>query len=101
MLTLIVIVIMMGFPTAFTLMGLGMFFGYIAFYDPAHPWFDNRVFDLMVERTYGAMTNDVLISIPLFVLMGYVMERGALVDKTFYRSSSRSGKCRPRSPSPR
>jgi TRAP-type mannitol/chloroaromatic compound transport system permease large subunit len=84
MLMLIVIVIMMGFPTAFTLMGLGMMFGYIAFYDPAHSWADNRVFDLMVERTYGAMNNDVLISIPLFVLMGYVMERGALVDKMFY-----------------
>jgi TRAP-type mannitol/chloroaromatic compound transport system permease large subunit len=84
MLTLIVVVIMMGFPTAFTLMGLGMFFGYIAFYVPGAAWHDNRVFDLMVERTYGAMTNDVLISIPLFVLMGYVMERGALVDKMFY-----------------
>src|SRR5215467_2773346 len=85
MLALIVIVIMMGFPTAFTLMGLGIFFGYIAFYDPAHTSLaDNRVFDLMVQRTYGAMTNDVLISIPLFVLMGYVMERGALVDKMFY-----------------
>jgi len=84
MLTLIVIVIMMGFPTAFTLIGLGMMFGFIAFYDPAHSWTDNRVFDLMVERTYGAMNNDVLISIPLFVLMGYVMERGALVDKMFY-----------------
>src|SRR5438034_1057015 len=84
MLTLIVLVIMMGFPTAFTLMGLGIFFGYIAFYDPTHSWANNRVFDLMVERTYGAMTNDVLISIPLFVLMGYVMERGALVDKMFY-----------------
>jgi TRAP-type mannitol/chloroaromatic compound transport system permease large subunit len=76
---------MMGFPTAFTLMGLGIFFGYIAFYDPSHVSLaDNRVFDLMVQRTYGAMTNDVLISIPLFVLMGYVMERGALVDKMFY-----------------
>jgi TRAP-type mannitol/chloroaromatic compound transport system permease large subunit len=84
MLGLIVVVIMMGFPTAFTLMGLGMMFGYVAFYDPAHSWTDNRVFDLMVERTYGAMNNDVLISIPLFVLMGYVMERGALVDKMFY-----------------
>jgi TRAP-type mannitol/chloroaromatic compound transport system permease large subunit len=84
MLGLIVVVIMMGFPTAFTLMGLGMFFGYIAFYDPTH-WFGaNKVFELMVQRTYGAMTNDVLISIPLFVLMGYVMERGALVDKMFY-----------------
>src|SRR2546423_14702082 len=84
MLALIVVVIMLGFPTAFTLMGLGMFFGYIAFYDPMQLFSDNRVFDLMVQRTYGAMTNDVLISIPLFVLMGYVMERGALVDKMFY-----------------
>ena len=84
MLALIVVVIMMGFATAFTLMGLGMFFGFIAFYDPAQSWTHNRVFDLMVQRTYGAMTNDVLISIPLFVLMGYVMERGALVDKMFY-----------------
>jgi len=84
MLGLIVVVIMMGFPTAFTLMGLGIVFGYIAFYDPHLAFSDNRVFDLMVQRTYGAMTNDVLISIPLFVLMGYVMERGALVDKMFY-----------------
>jgi TRAP-type mannitol/chloroaromatic compound transport system permease large subunit len=84
MLGLIVVVIMMGFPTAFTLMGLGMFFGYIAFYDPTHLFTENKVFELMVQRTYGAMTNDVLISIPLFVLMGYVMERGALVDKMFY-----------------
>jgi TRAP-type mannitol/chloroaromatic compound transport system permease large subunit len=84
MLTLIVIVIMMGFATAFTLMGLGIIFGFIAFYDPGQAWTHNKVFDLMVQRTYGAMTNDVLISIPLFVLMGYVMERGALVDKMFY-----------------
>ena len=84
MLVLIVVVIMMGFATAFTLMGLGIFFGYIAFFNPAEHWWQNRVFDLMVHRTYGAMTNDVLISIPLFVLMGYVMERGALVDKMFY-----------------
>ncbi|SDJ27170.1 Tripartite ATP-independent transporter, DctM component [Bradyrhizobium sp. Rc2d] len=84
MLTLIVVVIMMGFATAFTLMGLGMFFGFIAFYDPSQNWTHNKVFELMVQRSYGAMTNDVLISIPLFVLMGYVMERGALVDKMFY-----------------
>ncbi len=84
MLGLIVVVIMMGFATAFTLMGLGIVFGFIAFYTPGQPWADNKIFALMVQRTYGAMTNDVLISIPLFVLMGYVMERGALVDKMFY-----------------
>ena len=84
MLGLIVVVIMMGFPTAFTLMGLGMVFGFTAFYDPSQPWMDNKVFNLMVQRTFGAMTNDTLLSIPLFVLMGYVMERGALVDKMFH-----------------
>jgi len=84
MLVLIVVVIMMGFPTAFTLMGLGIVFGFIAYFKSGQAWQDNLVFDLMVQRTYGAMTNDVLISIPLFVLMGYVMERGALVDKMFY-----------------
>jgi TRAP-type mannitol/chloroaromatic compound transport system permease large subunit len=84
MLVLIVVVIIMGFPTAFTLMGLGMFFGFIAYFTADQPWTHNLIFELMVQRTYGAMTNDVLISIPLFVLMGYVMERGALVDKMFY-----------------
>src|SRR6476660_4817301 len=84
MLGLIVVAIMMGVPTAFTLMGLGMLFGYVAFWDPASGWTDNRVFDLFVERTYGVMINDTLLSIPLFVLMGYVMERGALVDRMFY-----------------
>ncbi|NBY03897.1 MAG: TRAP transporter large permease subunit, partial [Betaproteobacteria bacterium] len=84
MLSLIVVVIMLGFPTAFTLMGLGMAFGFGAFYEPGAPWLDNKVFNLMVQRAFGAMTNDTLLSIPLFVLMGYVMERGALVDKMFH-----------------
>jgi TRAP-type mannitol/chloroaromatic compound transport system permease large subunit len=83
MLGLIVVVIMMGFPTAFTLMGLGMMFGFYAFYDPATPFWSNKIFDLMVQRAFGAMNNDTLLSIPLFVLMGYVMERGALVEKMF------------------
>ena len=84
MLGLIVVAIMMGFPTAFTLMGLGMIFGYIAFWDPAHHWWQSRIFDLMVQRTYGVMTNDTLLSVPLFVFMGYIMERAALVDRMFH-----------------
>ncbi len=84
MLCLVVVVILMGFPTAFTLMGLGMGFGFVAFYDPSQHWLDNKVFNLMVQRTFGAMTNDTLLSIPLFVLMGYIMERGALVDRMFH-----------------
>jgi TRAP-type mannitol/chloroaromatic compound transport system permease large subunit len=84
MLGLIVIAIMMGFPTAFTLMGLGMLFGFLAFWNPASHWYDNQVFDLMVQRTYGVMTNDTLLSVPLFVFMGYIMERAALVDRMFH-----------------
>ena len=84
MLGLIVIAIMMGFPTAFTLMGLGMVFGFLAFWIPGQHWYDNRVFDLMVQRTYGVMVNDTLLSVPLFVFMGYIMERAALVDRMFH-----------------
>ena len=84
MLGLIVVAIMMGYPTAFTLMGLGMVFGFIAFLDPSAHWYDNRVFDLIAQRTYGVMTNDTLLSVPLFVFMGYVMERAALVDRMFH-----------------
>ena len=84
MLGLIVAAIMMGFPTAFTLMGLGMIFGYLAFWDPAQHWWQNRIFDLIVQRTYGVMVNDTLLSVPLFVFMGYIMERAALVDRMFH-----------------
>jgi TRAP-type mannitol/chloroaromatic compound transport system permease large subunit len=84
MLGLIVIAIMMGFPTAFTLMGLGMVFGFLAFWIPGQHWYDNRIFDLMVQRTYGVMVNDTLLSVPLFVFMGYIMERAALVDRMFH-----------------
>jgi TRAP-type mannitol/chloroaromatic compound transport system permease large subunit len=83
MLGLIVAAIMMGFPTAFTLMGMGMLFGALAFYDVSQHWWENRIFDLMVQRTFGAMNNDTLISIPLFVFMGYLIERAALVDRMF------------------
>ena len=83
MLALIVVAIMLGFPTAFTLMGLGMLFGFYAFHERGQPFADNRVFDLMVQRTYGVMTNDVLISIPLFVFMGYIIERANVIDRLF------------------
>src|ERR687892_556714 len=84
MLGLIVVAIMMGFPTAFTLMGLGMIFGFLAFWYSGQHWYDSPIFDLIVQRTYGVMTNDTLLSVPLFVFMGYVMERAALVDGMFH-----------------
>jgi tripartite ATP-independent transporter DctM subunit len=75
MLALFVVFIMFGFPIAFTLMALGIFFGYYAMGD--------LVFHLVVQRTYSVMTNDVLISIPLFVFMGYIIERANILDRLF------------------
>src|SRR5215217_4321073 len=83
MLALIVVAIMLGFPTAFTLMGMGMFFGWLA-YRSVNPALANRqILDLMVQRAYSVMSNDVLISIPLFVFMGYLVERANLIEKLF------------------
>ncbi|MCM0028334.1 MAG: TRAP transporter large permease subunit [Polynucleobacter sp.] len=83
MLSLVVVAIMLGFPTAFTLMGMGMIFTFIAysFADPSLA-LDNTL-SLMVQRAYAVMTNDVLISIPLFVFMGYLVERANLIEKLF------------------
>jgi len=75
MLALFVVFIMFGFPIAFTLMALGVGFGYSAMGD--------TVFSLVVQRTYSVMTNDVLISIPLFVFMGYIIERANILDRLF------------------
>ena len=83
MLSLVVVAIMLGFPTAFTLMGMGMIFTFIAysFSDPSLAL--ANTLSLMVQRTYAVMTNDVLISIPLFVFMGYLVERANLIEKLF------------------
>ena len=83
MLGLIVVAILLGFPTAFTLMGLGMLFGFVAFYRPGQPFMSNPIFDQMVLRTYGVMTNDVVLSVPLFVFMGYLIERANIIDRLF------------------
>src|SRR5438093_3249607 len=84
MLALICVGIMLGFPTAFTLMGMGVFFAWLA-YRSVNPALANRqVLDLFVQRTYGVMSNDVLIAIPLFLFMGYLVERAKLIDKLFH-----------------
>src|SRR5262245_33569351 len=75
MLALFVVFILFGFPIAFTLMALGVFFGYFAMGD--------LIFSLLVQRSYSVMTNDVLISIPLFVFMGYIIERANILDRLF------------------
>ena len=85
MLSLVVVAIMLGFPTAFTLMGMGMIFALFAFLSQGEGTTQavDRTLALMVQRAFSVMTNDVLISIPLFVFMGYLVERANLIEKLF------------------
>jgi TRAP-type mannitol/chloroaromatic compound transport system permease large subunit len=83
MLALIVVAIMLGFPTAFTLMGMGVLFAWLAYRSVAPETAVRQTLDLMVQRAYSVMSNDVLISIPLFVFMGYLVERANLIEKLF------------------
>ena len=83
MLALIVVAIMLGFPTAFTLMGMGTFFGWLAYRSVNPELATRQILDLMVQRAYSVMSNDVLIAIPLFVFMGYLVERANLIEKLF------------------
>jgi TRAP-type mannitol/chloroaromatic compound transport system permease large subunit len=83
MLALIVLAILLGFPTAFTLMGMGVIFAWLAYRD-GDP--DNAIgwtLDLMVHRAYAVMYNDVLIAVPLFIFMGYLVERANLIERLF------------------
>ncbi|MFC7297949.1 TRAP transporter large permease [Herminiimonas aquatilis] len=83
MLALVVVAIMLGFPTAFTLMGMGVMFAWFAFYSRDPSLATQQTLDLMVQRAYSVMANDVLISIPLFIFMGYLVERANLIEKLF------------------
>jgi tripartite ATP-independent transporter DctM subunit len=107
MLLILILAIFLGFPVAFTLMALGVGFGYYAYFDAGRMWrayeravesgadswtlteswvggfFNNRIFDLFVNQTYSVMANDVLTAIPLFLFMGYIVERANIVDRLF------------------
>ena len=107
MLGVFLIAIFLGFPIAFTLMALAVIFGYYAYFEPDRMWrtyeravadgadswtltetwvggfFNNNVFDLFVNQTYSVMTNDVLTAVPLFLFMGYIVERANIVSRLF------------------
>jgi tripartite ATP-independent transporter DctM subunit len=106
MLGIFITLVFLGFPIAYTLMAMGIGFGYYAYYDGARMWrafdrlgddagwwdqtslwteglFNNRIFDLFINQTYNVMSNDVLTAVPLFLFMGYVVERANIVDRLF------------------
>ncbi len=78
--------VLLGFPIAFTLMAMGVGFGYYAYFDPTRMehLFDNRIFQLFVQNTYTVMDNTVLTAVPLFLFMGYLVERAGIVSRLFF-----------------
>ena len=84
MLGLFIFIIMLGFPIAFTLMAMGVSFGYYAYYTAGQDFFENRVFTLLVQKTFEVTSSDVLVAVPLFLFMGYLVERANILDRLFY-----------------
>jgi tripartite ATP-independent transporter DctM subunit len=106
MLGIFILLVFLGFPIAFTLMALGIGFGYFAYFDAGRQWrtldrleegagvlerwsawfegfLNNRIFDLFINQTYTVMSNEVLTAVPLFLFMGYIVERANIVDRLF------------------
>jgi len=88
MLSLFIVLVLLGFPVAFTLLAMGVAFGYFAYHDAADievfgDYFENNIFYLLNQNTYSVMENDTLVAVPLFLFMGYVVERANIVDRLF------------------
>ena len=79
-----IFIILLGFPIAFTLMAMGVGFGFYAYYVPGQEFFDSRVFYLLSQNTFSIMNNDVLTAVPLFLFMGYMIERANILDRLFH-----------------
>ena len=86
MMGIFLMAVLLGFPIAFTLMAMGVGFGYYAYFDPSRMdhLFDNRIFSLFVQNTYTVMDNNVLTAVPLFLFMGYLVERAGIVSRLFF-----------------
>ncbi|MGE0153074.1 MAG: TRAP transporter large permease subunit [Reyranellaceae bacterium] len=84
MLGLFLFVIMLGFPIAFSLIAMGVGFGFYAYYTPGQAIFDNRVFTLLVQKSFEVSSSDTLVAVPLFLFMGYLIERASILDRLFH-----------------
>ena len=71
------LVLLLGFPVAFTLAGVALAFGLIG---QSLDIFDMGFFYALPQRIYGTMTNEVLIAVPLFVFMGTMLERARVAE---------------------
>jgi tripartite ATP-independent transporter DctM subunit len=75
MLAIMIGAIFIGFPISFTLLFLGLVFGYFGL--------GTIVFDLAYFQTIGLMKEQTLAAVPLFIFMGYVVEQAGLMERLF------------------
>jgi len=82
-----IFIVLLGFPIGFTLLAIGIIFGYYAYLDPEKIQqtgiLNNRIFELVINNTFSVMENHVLIAVPLFLFMGYIVERSGIIAKLF------------------
>jgi len=83
MLSTFIFLVLLGFPIAFTLVSMGVGFGYYAYFQ-ADNLLNNQIFNLLNQNTYSVMESDILVAIPLFLFMGYVVERANIVNRLFF-----------------
>ena len=83
MLSTFIFLVLLGFPIAFTLVSMGVGFGYYAYFQ-ADNLLNNQIFYLLNQNTYSVMESDILVAIPLFLFMGYVVERANIVNRLFF-----------------
>jgi len=83
MLSIFIFLVLLGFPIAFTLVPMGVGFGYYAYFQSDN-LLNNQIFYLLNQNTYSVMESDVLVAIPLFLFMGYVVERANIDNRLFF-----------------
>jgi len=73
----VALVLMLGYPVAFTLGGVSLLFAFVGEYFDV---FDDAFLEALPNRLYGIMTNETLIAVPLFVFMGVMLERSKVAE---------------------
>jgi tripartite ATP-independent transporter DctM subunit len=73
----LVIFMLIGYPVSFSLAAVGLFFGFIAIDEG---FFDFSLMQALPERIFGILSNDTLLAIPFFTLMGAILERCGLAE---------------------
>lgn len=83
---LVFILILVGYPVAFTLGGISIIVGLLVF--------DSDFFYLLSLRVYGTMQNFVLLAVPLFIFMGMTLEKSGIAERLLYTMSMLFGRLR-------